>query len=60
MNGDSLMGYLIVGLIVAACAFLVVRFVKRVMTGGAMSVGCEGCSENKDCDSTQKAPLEHL
>ncbi len=61
MNEDpSLMGYLIVGLILAACAFFVLRFIRRVLTRGVLASGCDCCPENKGCDSTQKTPSEHL
>jgi hypothetical protein len=49
MNMEGFMDYAVVTVVVAVCAFLILRSIKRTVTGGASMGACSCCPENKDC-----------
>lgn len=50
MNIEGIMDYAVVIVVLAVCAFLILRTVKRVVTGDASVSGCSCCPEKKSCD----------
>ena len=49
MNMEGFMDYAVVTVVVAVCAFLIVRSVKRTVSGRTSLTGCSCCPEKKNC-----------